>query len=267
MHRKTAFVVGSSALMMAASSARGQTRWLQGPEPTASTVFAEAPGADPVADRVKPEPPKPRPPRQPEIVYLDVEAGYQNVSLSSLVARDLRPQSVGTTASGAVYGIGGGFRLAFLTLGGRARTARVSVGDLSSIDGELGARINMNRLEPRFTFAAGYARLSATGSELAGIPDLDIHGWNARAGVGCDYYADKNFSIGLNFTGDVLVMARPGVDLSTSPQAQAEERVKTCQAIGDPMQKQQCVLNTLHDAEGASAGFASTLSVVMGLHF
>lgn len=267
MHLKAAVVVGASALMMATSSARAQTRWPGGTASGPSTVSTEAPGADLFPDRVKPEPPKARLPRQPEIVYLDVEGGYQNVSLSSLVARDLRPQSVSTTASGPVYGIGSGLRLGFLTLGGRARLARVSVGDLSSIDGELGARIDMIRFEPHFTFAAGYARLSANGSELAGIPDLDIHGWNARAGVGCDYYADKNFSIGLNFTGDVLVMARPGVDLSTSPEAQAEERVKVCQAIGDPMQKQQCALNTMHDAEGASAGFASTLSVVMGLHF
>ena len=62
-------------------------------------------------------------------------------------------------------------------------------------------------------------------------------------------------------------MARTGVDLSTSPEAQAKERVATCRSIPDPGQQQQCATNIIHDSEGASAGFASTLSVVMGLHF
>src|SRR6185369_11940783 len=103
----------------------------------------------------------------------------------------------GTDASGALYGVGGGLRLGFLTLGGRVRGAHLDVGELSSIDGELGFRINLERFEPRFTFGAGYTRLAATGASVAGIADLDIHGWNARAGVGLDYYADKNFSVGV----------------------------------------------------------------------
>ena len=78
---------------------------------------------------------------------------------------------------------------------------------------------------------------------MAGIPDLDIHGWNARAGLGFDYYADKNFSIGVNFTGDVVAMARPGVDLSTSPEKQAQDRVAACQAQTDPTAQQQCITN------------------------
>src|SRR5439155_11855270 len=123
------------------------------------------------------------------------------------------------------------------------------------------------RVEPYFTFGAGYAKLVGSGSDVAGIADLDIHGWNARAGLGLDYYADKNFTVGLNYTGDLLAMARSGVDLSTSPEAQAKERVASCQSLTSPVERQQCATNIVHDTEGASAGFASTLSVVMGLHF
>jgi hypothetical protein len=195
------------------------------------------------------------------------------VSLSTLAAAGtleagtIRPVSVSTTGGGAFYGVGGGLRFGFLTLGGRVRGAHLTVGDLSTINGELGARVTLNRVEPYFTFAGGYAKLSATSGEVAGIPDLRMHGWNARTGLGVDYYPDKNFTIGVNFTGDVVALARPGVDLSTSPEAQARERVATCQSMTNPAEQEQCARNVIHDAEGASAGFAGTMAVVMGLHF
>src|SRR6185295_7605198 len=150
--------------------------------------------AQPGADRVQQDKPK-RPARTTEYVYLEAEGGYETLSLSSLTAKDLTPTSTATSGSGAMYGVGAGFRLAFLTLGGRLRGAHLNVGDLRTVDGELGFRINLEKVEPHFTFGAGYAKLAGTGSEIAGIPDLDIHGWNARAGVGFDYYADKNFSV------------------------------------------------------------------------
>jgi hypothetical protein len=262
MYTKAAVLVGSSVLAIAtlSSAVQAQTRW-----PVTGNYYYR-----PVAARPEPERPKaetPRPSRASEIVYLNVEGGYQSLSISTLTARDLTPSSVGTSGNGAFYGVGAGFRFAFLTLGGRVRGANLNVGSLSTIDGELGAHIALDRFEPYFTFAAGYAKLAALGGEVAGIPDLDIHGWNARAGVGFDYYADKNFSVGLNLTGEVLAMARPGIDLSTSPEAQARARVKTCESLTNPTDQQQCASNTVHDAEGASAGFAGTASVVMGLHF
>jgi hypothetical protein len=226
----------------------------------------------PEADRAKPAAP-PRPDRINEVVYANVEAGYASLSIStlkavgSLSAGDIRPVSVSSSGGGAFYGIGGGFRLAFLTLGGRVRSAHVGLGSLSTFDGELGARVTLNRFEPYFTFGAGYAKLAASGTEVAGIADLDIHGWNARAGVGLDYYPDKNFTVGVNLTGDVLAMARPGVDLSTSPESQARQRVAECQAMTDPAAQQQCATAVVHDTEGSSAGFAGTFAVVMGLHF
>lgn len=289
MHTKAAVIVGASVLAMAvayAAPSQAQTR-----VPVAGSYVPSPPAlryvqqgglwyyyydrpavVQPDPRREKPQAP-PRPARGTEYVYANVEGGYASLTLSTLAAQgtlitqDLRPTSVTTSSGGAFYGVGGGFRLAFLTLGGRVRGASLGVGQYSTINGELGAHIAMNRFEPYFTLAAGYAKLSASGSEVAGIPDLDIHGWNARAGLGFDYYADKNFSIGVNFTGDVVAMARPGVDLSTSPEKQAQNRVSACEAQTDPTAQQQCITNAVHDAEGASAGFAGTASVVMGLHF
>jgi hypothetical protein len=267
MGTQTAVLVSSSALAMAmfASPAQAQTPWSPaGDRPIAAGVEA---------DRSKREASSTRPARINELVYANVEGGYETLAISTvtaagtLSARDIRPVSVETSGGGAFYGVGAGFRFAFFTLGGRVRGAHLSAGDLSTIDGELGARLVFNRFEPYFTFGAGYAKLSASSGEVAGIPDLDIHGYNARAGLGLDYYPDKNFTLGVNVGSDVLAMARSGVDLSTSPEAQARERVKACQALTEPTQQQQCATSVVHDVEGASAGVAGTFAVMMGVHF
>jgi hypothetical protein len=208
-----------------------------------------------------------RPSRGPEVVYANVESGYSTINLETLIARNLRPEAADVSETGAFYGIGGGIRLGFITLGGRIRRSDFHVAGLTTFDGELGARVTIDRFEPYFTFGAGYAKLSASGDGFAGLRDVDIHGWNGRAGIGADYYADKAVSIGVNFTGDLLAMARPGIDLSTSPQSQAEERARSCDGVSDLAQKQQCLMNVLHEAEGTSFGFAGAVSLVLGVHF
>lgn len=209
----------------------------------------------------------PRPARGSEHVYANIEAGYESINLQTLIAPSLLPEAASSSEQGAFYGIGGGIRLGFITLGGRVRRADFHVADLTTIDGELGARVSIDRVEPYFTFGAGYAKLDSSGDGLAGLRDIDIHGFNGRAGVGLDYYADKAVSVGVNFTGDLVAMARPGIDLSTSPEAQAIERAHSCDGVTNLAQKEQCLLNVLHEAEGTSFGFAGAFSLVMGLHF
>jgi len=228
--------------------------------PVYATPTAYASGAD------RPSPARPpRPTRGPEVIYLTFEGGYESVALQTLSAKNILPESVATTAHGAYYGGAAGLRFGFLTLGGRVRSAHLDRWNLSMFDGELGARINLNRVEPYFTFAAGYAKLKGDG--LADIRDLDIHGFNGRAGFGLDYYADKSFTLGVSFAGEVLAMSRPGIDLSTSPAGQAVDRAHSCDGVSDPGAKQQCLEKALKAAEGTTFGFAGTVSLVMGVHF
>jgi hypothetical protein len=218
------------------------------------------------ADRAE-SPSAARPSRGPEIVYANGETGFAMIDLQTLIAPSLRPEAAGVSESGAFFGGGAGVRLGFITLGGRVRRADFHVAGLTTIDGELGARVTIDRFEPYFTFGAGYAKLTSSGDGFAGIHDVDIHGFNGRAGVGADYYADKAVTVGVNFTGDLLAMARPGIDLTSSPQSQAEERAHSCDAVSGLAQKEQCLTNVLHQAEGTSFGFAGAVSLVMGLHF
>src|SRR4051794_35611658 len=142
MHCKTAVLVGSSVLAMAtfSSTARAQTRVpVNGsyvPAPAGVSyfqykglwyyVYNQPVPARPEADR-KVERPAPRPARTSEIVYANIEGGYETMSISSLTAAGslaagtIRPVSVSTSGGGAFYGVGLGFRLGFLTLGGRVR--------------------------------------------------------------------------------------------------------------------------------------------------
>ena len=203
----------------------------------------------------------------PGIVYFNTEAGYQTIDLAMLRADGFIPTTVESSGGGPFFGIGAGARLAFLTLGGRYRVGQWSGWNLSTLDGELGAHMTLGRFDPYFTFAAGYAAMHTTEGTTAGNAALDVHGFDGRVGLGVDYRPHRLLSIGVNFTGDVLALARPGIDLTASPEAQVQQVAARCNAIADPVGKQQCAVDALHNAEGTSTGFGGAFSLVMGLHF
>jgi hypothetical protein len=208
-----------------------------------------------------------RSPAGPGFFYFNTEGGYQNIDLHMLRVDNFLPVNVESSGGGAFFGLGAGVRLAFLTLGGRYRTGAWSNWSLSTFDGEIGAHIAIGPIEPYFTFGGGYAWMGTTEGTTAGNAALDVHGFDARAGLGVDYHPDRMLSVGLNFTGDLLALARPGVDLTASPEAQIQQVAARCNSIADPAGKQQCAIDALQQAEGTSVGVGGAISVVMGLHF
>jgi hypothetical protein len=206
-------------------------------------------------------------PDNPGLFYVNTEAGYQAIDLHMLQADHFIPVSVESGGGGAFFGLGAGVRLGFLTLGGRFRTGQWSHWNLSTIDGEIGARITLGRIEPYFTFGAGYASMHTDEATSSGNASLDVHGFDGRAGIGVDYHPARMLTLGVNFTGDLLALARPGIDLTTSLEAQAEQVAARCSAIPDQAGQAQCATAAVHDAEGTSVGVAGAFSLVMGLHF
>jgi hypothetical protein len=105
--------------------------------------------------------------------------------------------------------------------------------------------IPIGRIEPYVTLGGGYASLGAWNKAKVGADMKQAHGFDARAGVGVDFYLTNTFSIGGNFTGDMLILGRSGnnavntVNLEAVPSA----------------------------ASGSGIGLGGTLSVVLGLHF
>src|SRR6266545_3886205 len=199
-----------------------------------------------------------------EWVYFNIEGGFETVGLRTLHTSNLLPETVDTSGSGAFFGLGGGLRLVFLTIGPRYRTGHFEAWNLWTLDLEAGIHLPIGRVEPYFTFAGGYAKLATNDTNALQPVDLSIRGFNARTGFGLDVYVNKYFTLGANGTFDVLAMSRPGVDVSSlSPQAQAGK----CDMLTDPTQKQQCAMEAVYSVDGSSIGMAFSLSLVAGVHF
>ena len=165
--------------------------------------------------------------------------GLQTFKANSLVDSKL----VKTSQTGLVYGAGVGVRLLVFTAGVRFRLGTFSEWQLWTLNAEGGLRIPLGSLEPYFTVGAGYASLGSFSTSAPASSKADVKGFNARLGAGLDYYLSNTFSVGANFTGDVLFLSR-------SAQASAS---------GDEA--------AVYGKDGSSIGAGATLTAVAGLHF
>ena len=195
-----------------------------------------------------------------EFFYINAEIGAQHLGLQTFKANDLVDADVvKTSQTGLLYGGGLGVRLVFLTLGARFRLGTFDEWQLWTLNGELGLRIPLGNLEPYFTFGGGYASMGSFDSGNLGgklnSDDVDVTGFNLRAGFGFDYYLSPVFSLGANLTGDVLFLTRPGVDPSK------------LQASGGTTGSAGQAASQVYAADGSSIGAGGTLTAVAGLHF
>ena len=189
-----------------------------------------------------------------EFVWLNAEAGFQHLGLQTFHANNLvDAQLVQSTQSGMMFGAGAGLRLIFLTAGARFRLGNFDAWQLWTLDAELGLRIPLGALEPYFTFAGGYARMgSFNASSAFSSDDINVRGFNLRAGFGLDYYLAKSFSLGANVSGDVLFLSRPKV----TTQQPTNNNDPTAQAAAQ-----------VYARDGTSVGAGFTITAVAGLHF
>jgi hypothetical protein len=185
-----------------------------------------------------------------EFVWVDVEAGYEYLSLQAFRSGALLDgDAVADSGSSFALGVGAGVRVIFLTLGGRFRLARFSAWDLYTLDAELGLHLPVGAIEPSFTFAVGYAVLGTPSAE--GVPDfdgerVDVSGVNARLGANLDYYVNPLLSFGARGSFEVLALWRDGVEQPAAvPAVTAAEYAR----------------------DGDGVGFGITLSAAVGLHF
>lgn len=172
-----------------------------------------------------------------EWVWLNVEAGVQHVGLDTFKSDGLvDPTAVQTTQTGFLYGAGLGLRILVFTAGVRFRMASFSDFKLWTLDAEGGLRIPIGSLEPYVNVAAGFASMGALSTDAINSPK----GFDARIGVGLDWYLSNTFSIGANLSGDVLFLSRSG--------------------SGDSS-------NAVYTQDGSSIGAGVTGTGVVGLHF
>lgn len=183
-----------------------------------------------------------------EWVWLNAEVGGQHLGLHTLKADNLVDgELIETRQTGLLYGGGLGFRILNYTAGARFRMGTFSDWSLWTLDAEGQFRIPIGRLEPYATLGAGYASLGSFKTDSDVASKAEVRGFNARLGVGLDYYLSNTFSLGGNLTGDLFVLSRSAVDGAAQSSDANEAKV--------------------YGKDGSGIGAGATLTVVVGLHF
>ncbi len=179
--------------------------------------------------------------RLTEILYFNVEAGAEYVSLQSLhLDEQLLPSTVNTAGIGPALGLGAGLRFVLITLGPRFRFANLPDYDLWSIGGELGLHVPLGAVEPWLRLGGGFAKVGRLQDQR-----VRISGYDVRLGLGLDYYFSKNWSLGFAGSGEILGLTRPGVNLNEASGSLQEDILKL---------------------DGSSVGLAVMGALVFGAH-
>ncbi|XYI00497.1 hypothetical protein ACMHYB_12370 [Sorangium sp. So ce1128] len=194
-----------------------------------------------------------------ELVWLNVEGGYENVGLQTfnIDEEELTAGFISSSANGGVVGAGVGVRLLFFTLGARGRVGFFNDWQLFSAGGEVGMHLPLGKLDPHIDLGFGYAGLGSFKSAVSGAADaIAIRGFYGRISGGLDLYLSPVFSIGANASWELLALTRPGLTSEEIDRIKGEAATTPQQAKAD-----------LLAAEGSSVGSALALTAVAGLHF
>ena len=201
-----------------------------------------------------------------QYVWIDSQAGVESVQMQTFNA-SFQTLSVGLLPSagvGPTANIGAGLRLVFVTLGVRGHLSTfgddspmqaVGAWQIWTLDGEIGLRIPLGRIEPHISIAAGYTSFGGFDTALQGLSaGLDVHGVDARVGVGIDCWLSHAISLGIDGDAGLLAVARPGIsarDLATP------KRIGT---LDEAMAR-------ILEASGSSVGTRVALLGDLGVHF
>jgi hypothetical protein len=188
-----------------------------------------------------------------EFAWLNVELGPEYVGLQALKSDNLVDGTLADSkGAGMMYGVGLGARLLAFTLGARFRFGNFSDWQLWTLGAEGGMHIPLGRLEPYFTFGAGYASLGGFKQATVSAWDVSAHGLDLRGAVGLDVYLSNTFSVGANLSGDLLFLSRSASGVRALP--------------GGGSQDEQAVNAFYGGQDGSGIGAGGTLSLVLGLH-
>lgn len=199
-------------------------------------------------------------------VWLDAQAGVEAVQLQTFSANGdtLGVGLLPTSGVGPTLRAGAGLRFGFLTVGLRGRVAtfendspssNVTSWNIWSLDGELGMRVPLGTTEPHLALAGGYSSFGGFSDAVNGLSaGLDVHGVDARLDAGVDFWVTHALSLGVDASGELLALARPGV---------AVRDLATPMSVGTLNEAKARVL----EANGSSVGTGVALTGLLGLHF
>jgi hypothetical protein len=198
--------------------------------------------------------------REVELFWLRPTAGFNYIDLTTLQAEgdanDVTGDLIPARLSGPAFGLGGGVRLLFVSLGLNGSVAlfpdspddAVDETQLWTLDGNVLLHLLTGyQIEPYVQLGAGY-------QAFGGLGDYSISGWNAHGGVGLDVFLNDDVAIGGLLSGSLSFMTRPGrsaSDLLTPEEVETTGELRT----------------RLLEADGSSVGTGVALMVGPSVHF
>jgi len=195
--------------------------------------------------------------RGPSWFWIEAQGGYEHVGLNTFNVDDqaLAVGLVETESNGGAISAGLGAQIFFLTIGARGRMGFFEAWQIGRVGGEIGFRIPIGFVEPRFDLGAGYAALGNFDGVVA--ENIAMRGFYARAGAGVDFFPVNVLSIGGHASFDFMGLTRPAL----GPQ-QIDAVLADDPDVGDlPAKRKALAL----DGSGYGASFA--IQGTIGLHF
>jgi hypothetical protein len=181
----------------------------------------------------------------PDLLFLETETGVSYVGLQTLnVERNVIPTATRSEDVGGVFGVLGGLKLLFLSVGPHARFGRFQDWDLWTLNLDVGFHAPLGVVEPYLRLGGGYARLSRAFDKVRNGGSLRSDGYNLSLALGADYFVTSYLTIGGRISGELIGLHRAGVNLDT----------------------QDGLVNDYLKYDGAALGVAMSGVLSLGLH-
>ena len=195
-----------------------------------------------------------------ELIYVNGDVGLSYINMTSFNASSFALQK--TDSFGPGFSLGAGVRLLIFAFGARLKLHTLSAFSLWQLDGEFAFHFaGESKFDPYIGLHGGYSfvgTLSSSsidpGNAAAQNPssDVSVHGFNAGADLGADYYVSSLFSVGVAGNLEALFLQRPPVAIPAG--------------TPEPV-RQQIQSQPLYRDSGNSAGFGASIALRLGLHF
>lgn len=191
-----------------------------------------------------------------ELFYIDGNLGGSYIDMRQFSSDSLALEK--TSAGGPAFSLGAGVRLLLFVAGVRARYNALSAFNMWQLQGEVGLKIPISKVDLLIGLHGGYSfvgRVSDATISTATPADTDsvkVRGFNAGLEVALDYYVTPLFSVGAGVTGDFLYLTRPPATLPA----------------GIPEDQKAAIQNdALYRQSGTTAGLQLGLGLRLGVHF
>ncbi len=150
--------------------------------------------------------------RDADLLWLEAGVGAAFVDLVTFRQRNFYPSAERTRGFGPLGAFAAGFRVKWLTVGGRATfTALPGAFDLGTLGLDLGFRIPFGFLEPHVRIGVGYGWVGQANFDDPRLSDTSVYGLVLDGGVGLDLYFGDMVSIGASGSVAVLNLTRQDV--------------------------------------------------------